>query len=149
MLNINNICEEYSVEELAKSKISNLVFVYQFLNIKDLKVDMKYWDKCADVLIYRGHKKIKDVEFLMLSWLQDLNWIGSIKIFKYFMALDVNELNDPFMDAFELAYLQNDLEWAINLWNLLLNKKDGNIIEKNIRENNYLSKFIERILDEK
>lgn len=149
MLKMNNIYEEYSVEELAKSKMSNLVFVYQFLNVKDLKVDMKYWDKCADVLISRGHKKIKNVEFLMLSWLQDLNWIGSIKIFNYFLSLDVNELNDPFIDAFELAYHQNDVEWAINLWNLLLNKKDGNRIEKNIRENNYLSKFIEKILDEK
>lgn len=146
---MKNIYEEYSVEELAKSKIPNLVFVYQFLNIKDLAIDMKYWEKCADVLICRGHKRIKDVEFLMLIWLQDLNWSGSIKIFKYFLALDVNDLNELFIDSFQLAYLQNDVEWAINLWNLLLNKKDGNIIEKNIRENICLSKFIEEILDEK
>ena len=85
----------------------------------------------------------------MLIWLQDLNWSGSIKIFKYFLALDVNDLNELFIDSFQLAYLQNDVEWAINLWNLLLNKKDGNIIEKNIRENICLSKFIEEILDEK
>ena len=35
----------------------NFVFVYQFLNIKDLAIDMKYWEKCANVLIFRGHKK--------------------------------------------------------------------------------------------
>ncbi len=141
---MSNIYEEYSVEELAKTKIPNLVFVSQFLDIKDLRIDMKYWEICADVLICRGHEKIRDVELLMFNWLQDLNWIGSIKIFNYFLTLDVNELNDVFIDAFQLAYLQNDIEWAINLWNLLLNKKDGNIIEENIRENIYLQKFIER-----
>ncbi len=146
---MNNIYEEFSTEELAKSKIPNLVFVHQFLNINNLAVDMKYWEKCADVLIQRGHEKIKDVEIFMFIWLQDLNWNGSIKIFKYFLTLDINDLNDLFIDSFQLAYLQNDVEWASNLWNLLLNKNDGYIIEKNIRENIYLTKFIEEILYEK
>lgn len=57
MVSASNIYEEYSVEELAKSKIPNLVFVYQFLNIKDLAIDMKYWEKCAEVLIFRDIKK--------------------------------------------------------------------------------------------
>lgn len=52
------------------------------------------------------------------------------------------------MDAFELAYRQDDFEWAINLWNLLLNKKDGFIIEGNLKENVYLSQFIEKVLNE-
>lgn len=149
MVSTSNIYEEYSIEELAKSKIPNLVFVYQFLNIKDLEIDMKYWEKCADVLISRGHEKIKDIEFLMLIWLQDLNWSGSIKIYNYFLSLDINELNDLIMDAFDLAYHQDDVEWAINLWNLLLNKKDGYIIEENLKENVYLSQFIEKVLKEK
>lgn len=148
MVSVSSIYEEYSIEELAKSKMPNLVFVYQFLNIKDLAIDMKYWEKCADVLIFRGHKKIKDIEFLMLIWLQDLNWSGSIKIFNYFLSLDINELNDLIMDAFELAYRQDDFECAINLWNLLLNKKDGFIIEGNLKENVYLSQFIEKVLNE-
>ena len=148
MVSASNIYEEYSIEELAKSKIPNLVFVYQFLNIKDLEIDMKYWEKCADVLIFRGHEKIKDIEFLMLIWLQDLNWSDSIKIFNYFLSLDINELKDLIIDAFDLAYHQDDVEWAINLWNLLLNKKDGYIIEKNLKENVYLSQFIEKVLKE-
>lgn len=64
------------------------------------------------------------------------------------MSLDINELNDLIMDAFELAYRQDDFEWAINLWNLLLNKKDGFIIEGNLKENVYLSQFIEKVLNE-
>lgn len=84
----------------------------------------------------------------MLIWLQDLNWNGSIKIFNYFLSLDINELNDLIIDAFELAYRQDDIEWTINLWNLLLNKKDGYIIEENLKENVYLSQFIEKVLKE-
>lgn len=64
------------------------------------------------------------------------------------MSLDINELNDLIMDAFELAYRQDDFECAINLWNLLLNKKDGFIIEGNLKENVYLSQFIEKVLNE-
>lgn len=64
------------------------------------------------------------------------------------MSLDINELNDLIMDAFELAYRQDDFEWAINLWNLLLNKKDGFIIAGNLKENVYLSQFIEKVLNE-
>ena len=66
----------------------------------------------------------------MLIWLQNLNWSGSIKIFNYFLSLDINELNDLIMDAFELPYRQDDVEWAINLWNILLNEKDRYIIGK-------------------
>lgn len=58
MVSASNIYEEYSsIKELAKSKMPNFVFAYQFLNIKDLAIDMKYWEKCANVLIFRGHKK--------------------------------------------------------------------------------------------
>lgn len=149
MEEINNIYEEYSVDELAKSNLPNLVFVYQFLNNKKFSVDMKYWEKSVDVLISRGHKKIKDIEILMLVWLQDLNWIGSIKVFNYFLSLDVNELKDLILDAFQFAYIENDTEWTINLWNLILNKKDGDMIKKILKENINLSQFIEKILNEK
>lgn len=54
----------------------------------------------------------------MLIWLLDLNWSGSIKIFNYFLSLDINELNDLIMDAFEFAYRQDDIEWVINLCRL-------------------------------
>ena len=145
---MNNIYEQFSVEELANSKIPNLVFVYHFLHVNKVSTDMKYWEKCADVLIYRGHERIKDVELLMLNWLQDLNWSGSIKVFKYFMEIDVKDLNELLMDSFQLAYIQHDIDWAINLWNLILNRKDGNIIAKNVQENANLSKFIEEILNE-
>lgn len=146
---MENIYEKYSVEELTCSNIPNIVFVAQFLNILELSVDMKYWEKCADVLICRGHKKVKDIELLMLVWLQDLNWSGSIKILNYFVSLDVNELNEVFIDTFQLAYMKKDIEWAMNLWNILLNKKDGSIIEKNIRKNLELSKYIDEIIYEK
>ena len=72
-MSINEILERYTVNELVESKLSNLDFVYQFLNIEEVKVDIKYWDKCADVLISRGHEKVKDVEIFMLHWLEDLN----------------------------------------------------------------------------
>ena len=39
MVSASNIYEEYSIKELAKSKMPNFVFVYQFLNIKDLAID--------------------------------------------------------------------------------------------------------------
>lgn len=85
----------------------------------------------------------------MLVWLQDLNWIGSIKVFNYFLSLDVNELKDLILDAFQFAYIENDTEWTIKLWNLILNKKDGDIIIKILKENINLSQFIEKILNEK
>lgn len=50
MVSASNIYEGYSIKKLAKSKMPNFVFVYQFLNIKDLAIDMKYWEKCANVV---------------------------------------------------------------------------------------------------
>lgn len=145
-MNINEILERYTVNELVESNLSNLDFVYQFLNTEEVEIDMKYWDKCADVLIARGHEKVKDVEIYMLHWLEELNWIGSIKIFNYFLSLDINELKDVWIDVFEKSYLTNDLDFSINLCNLLINRKDYSAITDSIKENDCLSEYLKKIL---
>ena len=148
-MSINEILKRYTVNELVESELSNLDFVYQFRNIEEAKIDMKYWDKCADVLISRGHERIKDVEIYMLHWLEDLNWIGSIKIFNYFLSLDINELKDAWIFVFDESYLTNDLDFSINLCNLLINRKDYSVITDSIKDNKYLSEYLKKILNEK
>lgn len=142
---MNNLLSKYSASELSNTNIPNISFLHQFLNIKDLQTDMKYWDKCADVLIRRGHEKIKSVELIMLIWLEDLNWPGSFKVLNYFLTLDITELNDLIIEAFTLAYYKKDIEWAINLCNLINNKENGIIIFDNIRKYSDLSNFLEEV----
>ncbi len=145
MFNMNDLLSKNSANELSNSNIPNICFLHQFLNIPELSIDMKYWDKCADVLILRGHKKIKSVELIMLIWLEDLNWPGSFKIFNYFLTLDITELNDLVIEAFTLAYYKKDIEWAINLYNLINNKDNGNIILDKIKECSDLANFLEEV----
>lgn len=142
---MNNLLSKYSQSELASSNIPNICFLHQFLNILSINIDMKYWDKCADVLILRGHEKIKSVEPFMLIWLEDLNWPGSFKIFNYFLTLDITELNELVVDAFTLAYYKKDIEWATNLCNLINNKRCGYIILDNIKSCSDLSNFLEEV----
>ena len=75
-MSINEILERYTVNELVESKLSNLDFVYQFRNIEEAKIDMKYWDKCADVLISRGHesKRCRNL-YVTLARRFKLDWI--------------------------------------------------------------------------
>ena len=93
--------------------------------------------------------RVKDVEIYMLHWLEDLNWIGSIKIFNYFLSLDINELKDLWIFVFDESYLTNDLEFSINLCNLLINRKDYSVITDSIKDNEYLSEYLNKILIEK
>ncbi len=145
MINMNDLLSKNSVNVLSNTTIPNICFLHQFLNIPKLSIDMKYWDKCADVLILRGHEKIKSVELFMLIWLEDLNWPGSFKIFNYFLTLDITELNDLVIEAFTLAYYKKDMEWAINLCNLINNKENGNIIFDNINKYYDLANFLEEV----
>ncbi|MBY0014090.1 MULTISPECIES: DUF5071 domain-containing protein [Paenibacillus] len=97
--------------ELAKIKLKELQD-HELLVLVQPMLDKSLWDNAADLLAEIGYPRIRPILYELLSWLQDMNWPGSIIISKLLVSV-----GEPLIPYIKRALKEGDSIW--NYWILI------------------------------
>ncbi|MFC9708124.1 DUF5071 domain-containing protein [Paenibacillus sp. NPDC056933] len=94
--------------QLAKEKLKELPEHQMSLLVLPL-LDKALWDNAAELLIEMGYPRIKPILYEVLTWLQDINWPGSIRISEFLVAV-----GEPLVPYIKRAFTKSESDW--NYW---------------------------------
>ena len=69
------------------------------------------WEPCAKVVAMRSDKELEPFLFMLLEWIQDLNWPGAIIIYNRLTQIPYNTIEFAFKHSRIKAKQMNDSCW--------------------------------------
>ena len=94
----------------AAKQIKNLFPFMQPIIIPPEKSKL-VWEPCAKVVAMRSDKELEPFVFLLLEWIQDLNWPGAMIIYDRLSQMPYNTIEFAFKHSHIKAEQANDLCW--------------------------------------
>ncbi len=101
----------------AAKEIQNLFPFMQPIVIPPEKSKL-VWEPCAKVIAMRNDNELLPYLFLMLEWLQDLNWPGALTIYNRLTEIPFSSIASAYRSARNQAEQTNDTCWLECLDNL-------------------------------
>lgn len=77
----------------------------------------------SKILSKKGYPKIKDVLISLFEWLQDLNWPGADEIVNILLIIPNGIFITNLETSINLAIKDDDIEWLINMKDIVKRKK--------------------------
>lgn len=122
---------------LEAKKIKNILPFFQ-PNISNYSKNV--WENCAIIVCDRSDEELEAYLPLMLEWIQDLNWPGSILILDRINKFKYSMIRSILKNTIKYALSKHDFIWMENLCDLLKEEKlkqyYTNIIDVNIEKSN-------------
>ena len=78
-------------------------------------LDKTHWENSAKVLYRKGYQEVKSMTLELFSWLQDINWPGSVIIRDLLYSYPSKILADYLEQVLLNAVASDDEEWIYNL----------------------------------
>ena len=94
----------------AAKQIKNLFPFMQPIIIPPEKCKL-VWEPCAKVVAMRSDKELEPFMFLLLEWIQDLNWPGAMIIHDRLSQMPYHTIEFAFKHSHIKAEQTNDLCW--------------------------------------
>ena len=114
MWDIQLSCEENEVKAQkgidAAGQIRNLFPFIQPIIVPPEKSKM-VWEPCAKIVAMRSDKEIEPFMFMLLEWIQDLNWPGAATIYNRLSQIPYNTIEFAFKHSRIKAEQTNDSCW--------------------------------------
>lgn len=101
------------IEEAKKYK-----YIYPFIQPIIPQKSKSIWEPCSVVVASKGDEELTPYLFLLLEWLQDLNWPGAETIFNRLTKMPFSILKQDYDLCKTLAKQRNDIPWLMCLENL-------------------------------
>jgi len=118
MLDWNKPCDVQSEGRSLASKMEDLNVLIQ--PVWGKTVNKNVWDNCSLVLSSKTDEELIPYIPKLLEWLQDMNWPGSVQIYKRLLSFKDRELlKKAINESLEEAEKQNDSIWGFYLKQLL------------------------------
>ena len=94
----------------AATQIKNLFPFIQPIIIPPEKSKL-VWEPCAKVVAMRSDKELEPFMFMLLEWIQDLNWPGAMVIYNRLTLIPYNTIKFAFEHSRIKAKQMNDSCW--------------------------------------
>ena len=76
------------------------------------------WEPCAKVVAMRSDEELVPFMFLLLEWIQDLNWPGALIIYNRLTQISYHAIEFAFKHSLRKAEQKNDSCWLAVLGDL-------------------------------
>lgn len=120
---------ESDIALFADSNLPNRFFLQHLLQPESEPFCRKnYWRSFARILICRGIEQIQDVKKDLIVWLQDINWPGSMEIFKFILQ-NFSQFQDEIKKSIIEAVGTKDEQWFNTIWLMLYQKQKLSHVE--------------------
>ena len=73
------------------------------------------WEPCAKVIALKSDEELDDYMYLLLEWLQDMNWPGAEIIFERLSQMPFAKIQDYVEFSIHRAERDNDRSWLNTL----------------------------------
>jgi hypothetical protein len=110
--------------QLAKEKLKELPEHQMNLLVLPL-LDKALWDNAADLLAEMGYPRIEPILYEVLTWLQDINWPGSIRISELLVSV-----GEPLIPYIKRALAESDSDWNYWIITYVICKWETELIQK-------------------
>ena len=94
----------------AAKQIRNLFPFMQPLVVPPRK-SKAVWEPCAKVIAMRSDEELQPFTFMLLEWLQDLNWPGAMIIYDRLTQIPYSSIEFEFEDSRKKAEQTKDSLW--------------------------------------
>ena len=94
----------------AATQIKNLFPFMQPIIVPPEKSKL-VWEPCAMVIAMRSDKELEPFLFMLLEWIQDLNWPGAMIIYNRLTQIPYNTIEFAFKHSRIKAEQTNDVCW--------------------------------------
>ena len=107
----NNLREEQGIAEARKLK-NIFPFIRPIVAGKNSKL---VWEPCAKVVALKSDEELCNYIFLLLEWLQDMNWPGAEIIFDRLSQIPLAKIDSYIEFSMKLAKKDDDICWLNTL----------------------------------
>ena len=103
----NNLREEQGIAEARKLK-NIFPFIQPIVAGKNSKL---VWEPCAKVVALKSDEELLQYIYLLLEWLQDMNWPGAEIIFDRLSQIPLAKIDEYIELSMKWAKKDNDICW--------------------------------------
>ena len=109
--------EEYDARvEQGISEARKLRNIYPFIQpIVAGKNSKSVWEACARVIVLKSDEELEEYMYLLLEWLQDMNWPGAEIMFERLSEIPVVKIQSYIEFSMNCAKRDNDEIWLKTL----------------------------------